>query len=81
MSLGDLQELTRVMVGAGRRVLTLSFHSPSLAPGNTPYVRSAGELKAFLDRLENYLDFFTREIGGISMTAIELHDRLRSDAG
>ena len=81
MSLSDLQELTRVMVGAGRRVFTLSFHSPSLAPGNTPYVRSAGELKAFLDRLENYLDFFTREIGGISMTAIELHDRLRSDAG
>lgn len=81
MSLGDFQELTRTMVDAGRKVFTLSFHSPSLAPGNTPYVRSERELDAFLGRLQNYLDFFMSEIGGSSMTALELHDRLRPDAG
>ncbi|MGD9511852.1 MAG: hypothetical protein AB7X49_25275, partial [Geminicoccaceae bacterium] len=81
MSLGDLQELTRAVLHAGRKVLTLSFHSPSLAPGNTPYVRSEGELEAFLGRLQDYLDFFMSEIGGTSMTAIELHDRLRPHAG
>ena len=76
MSLSDLQELTRTMAGAGRKVFTLSFHSPSLAPGNTPYVRSQAELEAFLGRLQGYLDFFMGEIGGTSMTALELHDRL-----
>ena len=68
------------MAGAGRKVFTLSFHSPSLAPGNTPYVRSQAELEAFLGRLQGYLDFFMGEIGGTSMTALELHDRLRPDA-
>ena len=31
----------------GIRVLTMSFHSPSLAPGYTPYVRDASGLRAF----------------------------------
>ncbi len=30
-------------------VLVFSFHSPSLAAGFTPYVRSAGDLDAFYD--------------------------------
>lgn len=32
---------------SGTRVLNMSFHSPSLAIGHTPYVRDAAELKAF----------------------------------
>ena len=31
----------------GERLLVLSFHSPSLVPGNTPYVRDADDLAAF----------------------------------
>lgn len=31
----------------GVRVLSLSFHSPSLEPGHTPYVRSAADLAGF----------------------------------
>ena len=30
-------------------LLTFSFHSPSLAPGHTPYVRTAADLDAFYD--------------------------------
>lgn len=33
----------------GLPVLVFSFHSPSLEPGHTPYVRSEGELDAFYD--------------------------------
>ena len=33
----------------GERLLVLSFHSPSLVPGHTPYVRDAGDLARFLD--------------------------------
>ncbi len=40
-------EAVAVAVGEGLRLLNLSFHSPSLAPGNTPYVRDAADLKRF----------------------------------
>ncbi len=50
-----------VAVEAGERLLALSFHSPSLAPGNTPYVRDAADLARFhrwwdavLDRLDRH---------------------------
>lgn len=33
----------------GERLLNLSFHSPSLAPGNTPYVRDGADLARFHD--------------------------------
>lgn len=45
-------------VADGEQLLVFSFHSPSLAPGHTPYVRDAADLAAFhrwwtlvLDRL------------------------------
>src|SRR3546814_1348687 len=34
------------MLDDGIRVLNLSFHSPSLEPGYTPYVRDAADLRA-----------------------------------
>lgn len=36
-----------VLLEQGLRVLNLSFHSPSLEPGHTPYVRDAADLRAF----------------------------------
>lgn len=47
MPLSDALEAIRVAVGEGVRVLNFSYHSPSLAPGHTPYVRDAGDLAAF----------------------------------
>ncbi|MES2095440.1 MAG: WalW protein [Pseudomonadota bacterium] len=40
-------EAVRVAVGDGVRVLSFAFHSPSLAPGHTPYVRDDSDLRAF----------------------------------
>lgn len=40
-------EAIRVAVGEGLRVLNFAFHSPSLAPGHTPYVRDDADLAAF----------------------------------
>ena len=40
-------EAIRVAAGKGVRVLSFAFHSPSLAPGYTPYVRDAADLRAF----------------------------------
>ena len=47
MPLDDVLEAIAVAVGEGLRLLNFSFHSPSLAPGYTPYVRDAADLAAF----------------------------------
>lgn len=47
MPLADALEAIRVALGEGVRILNFSFHSPSLVPGHTPYVRDAGDLAAF----------------------------------
>ncbi|MBA4772143.1 MAG: WalW protein [Sphingomonas sp.] len=47
MPIADALEAVRVAVGEGERLLNFAFHSPSLAPGHTPYVRDARDLAAF----------------------------------
>lgn len=64
-SLAEAKRLTRVLLKRDRlRVFVLTYHSPSLAPGHTPYVRTAGDLQYFLGWIEAYLAFFFGEIGG-----------------
>jgi GT2 family glycosyltransferase len=57
--------LLRSMLKAGRKTFVLHYHSPSLVPGNTPYVRTAKELSIFLKRLEGVCDFFFNQFGGL----------------
>ena len=60
----EAKRLVRHMKAAGHRVFVLTYHSPSLEPGNTPYVRTQEDLAAFLRWLEEFYAFFTTEIGG-----------------
>jgi hypothetical protein len=48
MPLHEAKEAIRVAVDEGIRVLNFAFHSPSVQPGHTPYVRTEGDLSAFL---------------------------------
>jgi len=64
MTLEEAKRLTRALHAAGHRVFVLTYHSPSLVPGNTPYVRNLAERDAFLDWLDGYYAFFREEIGG-----------------
>lgn len=68
--------LTRQLLRRGQRIFTLSYHSPSLEPGNTPYVSTPRDLSVFLDRISGYLSFFRDELGGQFMTLSELHRHL-----
>lgn len=70
--LEELRRLTRALLRQGHRVFSFTYHSPSLAPGNTPYVRNETELRDFLRRIEQYLEFFTGEIGGRPATPFEI---------
>lgn len=78
--LAAMQRLTRTLLKRGERIFTLNYHSPSLVPGNTPYVRSDRDLAEFLDRISGFLSFFREELGGIFLTVQELHDQLRAGA-
>ncbi len=57
--------LLRAMLSRGHRIFVLHYHSPSLVPGHTPYVRSAPDSEAFLARIETVLRFFIETVGGL----------------
>jgi phosphatidylinositol alpha-1,6-mannosyltransferase len=71
-----MRRLTRALLARGTQIFTLSYHSPSLVPGNTPYVRTQRDLAVFLDRLSGFLSFFRDEIGGQFVTVAELRQLL-----
>src|SRR3546814_19982122 len=56
----DAIEAIDRMLDDGIRVLNLSFHSPSLEPGYTPYVRDAADLRAFYGWWDAVLDRMTK---------------------
>ncbi|MDB5412179.1 MAG: hypothetical protein JWR10_514 [Rubritepida sp.] len=64
MTLDEAKRLTRHMLADGQRVFVLTYHSPSLVPGNTPYVRTDEDLKRFLGWLDEFYAFFAQEAGG-----------------
>ncbi|MDD4863053.1 MAG: polysaccharide deacetylase family protein [Alishewanella agri] len=57
-------KLTKFLLQQGVRLFTWSFHSSSIEPGNTSYVRSNKDLEVFLDSFKRYFDFFFNELGG-----------------
>jgi len=60
MPLRDVLHALEILVGEGVELFSLSFHSPSLRPGHTPYVRDAAELKLFWRWWHGVFDFFAR---------------------
>lgn len=78
----DARRLVRTMLAAGHRVFVVSYHTPSLQPGNTPYVRTGEDLRRFLAWLDEVLDFFRSELGGVFATWRDVRaDALAAEAG
>jgi hypothetical protein len=75
------RKLTCFLLRRGVRTFTFSFHSPSLAPGHTPYVTNSADLTRFLDSFRRYFDYFFGELAGRTMTALELKNLLRKQPG
>lgn len=72
---GEQCRLIAAMVARGHRTFSLTYHSPSLAPGHTPYVRDEADLVRFLADIETVLTFFRDSVGGRFTTAT----RVRAD--
>jgi hypothetical protein len=60
--------LIEAMAARGHRLFSLTYHSPSLAPGHTPYVKDETDLAAFLASIEQVLTFFRDRMGGTFTT-------------
>jgi hypothetical protein len=75
-STAEMAKQIRTGLRAGMRSFMLTYHSSSLLPGATPYVRNAEERDALLDRLDQIISIFLRDIGGRAVTVAELAGRL-----
>lgn len=67
-SLTEAMDLTRTLLRTGQRIFAISYHSPSLEPGRTPYTRNQRDVERFLDWIERYLEFFMGKMGGTPST-------------
>ncbi len=79
VSAAEQCRLLDALVKRGQRVFTLVYHSPSLVPGNTPYVRSEADLAAFLATIEQVLAHFRDRLGGCFTTLTEVHARMSAE--
>jgi glycosyltransferase involved in cell wall biosynthesis len=67
-TLEESKHLTRRFIENGHRIFAVSYHSPSLEPGNTPYVTDQADLDRFLSWIEGYVRFFFEEMNGVADT-------------
>jgi hypothetical protein len=71
--------LLDALVRSGRRTFSLVYHSPSLAPGNTPYVETEADLAHFLETLEEVLTYFRDRLGGRFTTLSGVYERMSAE--
>jgi hypothetical protein len=57
-------KLVGAMIARGHRIFSLTYHSPSLEPGHTSYVRTPEDLKLFINSIETFLETFMNRFGG-----------------
>jgi glycosyltransferase involved in cell wall biosynthesis len=79
MSIGELKRLTRLLLRRGQRVFTFNYHSSSLLPGYTPYVRTHADLDRMISTIEEYMHYFMEEVGGITMTPTQFRASLQPE--
>ena len=73
-TLAEMQALARQLYDDGVRTFSLTLHSPSLAPGHTPYVRTAADVDRLLDTIDRFMAFFFETLGGVAATPAGLYD-------
>jgi len=63
-TINEMIKLSSIMLDKGHRFLNMSFHSTSLLPGKSPFVKNNKDLKTFLNKIDKYLEYLTKK--GIS---------------
>lgn len=63
-SLQQMKRLTLSQIALGQNVFVFSFHSPTVAPGNTEYVKNAEQQRLFVEKTCEYLEWYQSETNG-----------------
>ncbi|HEY0446422.1 MAG TPA: polysaccharide deacetylase family protein [Allosphingosinicella sp.] len=69
MPLSEVIEAIERLIEDEVRLFSISFHSPSVEPGHTPYVRSEADLDRFYAWWDGIFDFFARR--GIKPASVD----------
>ena len=80
-SLEAMCSLARRLTERGVPVLNMLFHSSEAIVGGSPYNRTEGELQSFLERLDKFLAFATRELKAQPATFRQFHARFTAPSG
>jgi hypothetical protein len=75
-TLSEMKALAQALCARGLRTFSLTFHSPSVEPGHTPYVRTEADLREFLDCLDGFCEFFFRELDGVGGRPLDFRSSL-----
>lgn len=76
ISAAEQCRLLDALVRQGRKTFSLVYHSPSLAPGHTPYTDDDVEVAEFVAAIAAVLTHFRDVIGGRFTTLSEVHARM-----
>jgi len=77
-NLAEMVRLVRSQYNDGMRIFSLAFHSPSIEPGHTPYVRSSQDLANFLSTLRDFFDYFFNELDGQPSTPEQIRKMFKT---
>jgi hypothetical protein len=72
----EMRRLSAALRLGGCQVFSLTYHSTSIVPGHTPYVRDAAGLERFIATVRDYCVWFRDELGGQFMSMTQLEARL-----
>jgi hypothetical protein len=72
----ELRRLTGALLAGGCQVFSLTYHSPSMIPGHTPYVRTEADLARLIATVHDYCAWFRDEVGGEFMSLSKLRQAL-----
>jgi hypothetical protein len=75
--LADACEAIRCLLDDGHQLFSLSFHTPSVVPGHTPYVRNAADLRTFWQWWDGVFDLFAKN-SVLPIRSIEIMTALAS---
>ena len=76
ISAAEQCRLLDALVKQGRQTFSLVYHSPSLAPGHTPYTDDDVEVAEFVAAIAEVLTYFRDRLGGRFTTLSEVHTRM-----
>jgi hypothetical protein len=75
----EMRRLTTALLGGGCQVFSMTYHSPSLVPGHTPYVRDKADLQRFVETVHDYCVWFRDEIGGQFLSISRLKAKMLAE--